>query len=252
MAADERLVELRAVSKDYRGLRPLRVSSLALHQGESLALLGFDQVTAEILVNLVTGAILPDAGEVIVMGRPTSSIDHANDWVETLDQFGLLSERAVLLDQLTAEQNLAVPLSLELDALPTEVRTRVNRLAHEVGLADADLQTPLSSLSAAKRLRVRLGRALALDPRVLLAEHPNASLSHAEVPSFAADLAQVAAARRLALLVLTADQAFARAVAGRVLTLQPATGELKRAGWRSWFSGAWNKTWIPPLSGRVE
>ena len=234
--SNERLVELRAVTKDYRGLRPLRVRSLELHQGESLALLGFDQVTAEILVNLVTGATLPDAGEVIVMGRPTSSIDHADDWVETLDQFGLLSERAVLLDRLTAEQNMAVPLSLELEELPTEVRARVKHLAQEVGLDDAALPTPLSSLSALMRLRVRLGRALALDPCVLLAEHPNASLSPAEIPAFAADLSRVVAARHIALLVITADQAFARAVAGQVLSLQPATGELKRAGWRSWFS----------------
>jgi ABC-type transporter Mla maintaining outer membrane lipid asymmetry ATPase subunit MlaF len=236
MAADERLVELRGVAKDYRGLRPLRVSSLQLHRGESIALLGFDQVTAELLVNLVTGAILPDAGEVTVMGRPTTSIDHADDWVETLDQFGLLSERAVLLEQLTAQQNLALPLSLELDQLAPEVREGVRRLAYEVGLDDEHLQKPLNALSPLMRLRVRLGRALALDPRVLLAEHPNATLSHNEAATFAADLAAVVAARQLALLVLTADQEFARAVAGQVLSLQPATGELKRSGWRGWFS----------------
>ena len=236
MAADERLVELHGVSKDYRGLRPLRVSSLELHEGESLALLGFDQVTAELLVNLLTGAILPDSGEIIVMGRLTSSISHADDWVGTLDQFGLLSERAVLLDQLTVEQNLALPLSLELDQLPTEIHARVGHLAREVGLDDESLGKPLNALPALMRLRVRLGRALALDPRVLLAEHPNALLSKAEAATFAADLSRVVAARRLALLVLTADQEFARAVAGQVLTLQPATGELKRGGWRSWFS----------------
>ena len=236
MADDERLVELRDVSKDYRGLRPLRVSRLALHQGESLAVLGFDQATAELLVNLVTGAILPDVGEVVVMGRLTSSISHADDWVETLDQFGLLSERAVLLDQLTAEQNLALPLSLELEQLSPEVRNRVRHLAHEVGLDDETLQKPLHVLSPLTRLRVRLGRALALDPRVLLAEHPNAPLSREEAAAFAADLSRVVAARRIALLVMTADQGFARAVAGQVLTLQPATGELKRSGWRSWLS----------------
>jgi ABC-type transporter Mla maintaining outer membrane lipid asymmetry ATPase subunit MlaF len=236
MAPDERLVALRGLLKDYRGLRPLRVSSLELHQGESLALLGFDQVTAELLVNLVTGAILPDAGEVIVMGRLTSAISHAEDWVKTLDQFGLLSERAVLLEQHTAEQNLALPLSLELDQLPPEVRSRVRHLATEVGLDEGSLHKPLAALSPLMRVRVRLGRALALNPRVLLAEHPNASLSGEEAAAFAADLSRVVATRRVALLVMTADQRFARAVTGQVLTLQPATGELKRAGWRSWLS----------------
>lgn len=236
MPGDERLVELRGVTKDYRGLRPLRISSLELHDGETLALLGFDRATAEILVNLVTGAMLPDAGSVTVMGRQTSTINSADDWVGTLDQFGLLSERAVLLDQLTAEQNLAVPLSLELDELSEDVRGRVSDLAREVGLDAAALRTPLSGLPPIMRLRVRLGRALALNPRVLLAEHPNAALTRDEVPAFAADLLRVVAARRIALIVMTADQAFARAVAGQVLTLQPATGELRQSGWRSWFS----------------
>jgi ABC-type transporter Mla maintaining outer membrane lipid asymmetry ATPase subunit MlaF len=236
MPGDERLVELRGVSKDYRGLRPLRISSLELHEGETLALLGFDQATAEILVNLVTGAMLPDAGSVTVMGRQTSSIKSASDWVGTLDQFGLLSERAVLLDGLTAAQNLAMPLSLELDELPEDVRSRVSRLAREVDLDAATLQTPVSALPAIMRLRVRLGRALALDPRVLLAEHPSAPLAPDDASAFAADLSRVVAARGIALMVITADQTFARAVARQVLTLQPATGELRYSGWRSWFS----------------
>jgi ABC-type sulfate/molybdate transport systems ATPase subunit len=85
-------------------------------------------------------------------------------------------------------------------------------------------------------MRVRLGRALALNPRVLLAEHPNAPLSAAAAASFAADLSRSVAARGIASLVLTADQTFARAVAGDVFTLQPATGELRKAaGWRRWF-----------------
>ncbi len=236
MSSGEPLVAVRRVVKDYRGLRPLRISSFDLHAGESIALLGFDQVTAELLVNLVTGAILPDAGDVTVMGRSTGSIQHADDWVGTLDQFGLLSERAVLLDQLTAEQNLAMPLTLELDDLPAGVPAAVARIAAEVGLRHEELRQPLGAVSAAARLRVRLGRALALDPRVLLAEHPNASLPNEAVTAFAADLARVVAGRGLASLVITADQAFARAVTDEVLTLQPATGELKRAArWRSWL-----------------
>jgi ABC-type lipoprotein export system ATPase subunit len=128
-----------------------------------------------------------------------------------------------------------MPLSLQLDELPAEVRTQVEGIAREVRLDDELLQRPLAALSGLMRLRVRLGRALALDPRVLLAEHPNASLSREEAATFAADLARIVAARRIASLVVTADEAFARAVARQVLALQPATGELKRAGWRSWL-----------------
>src|SRR5690606_16542149 len=63
MPQGDLLVQLRNVSKDYRGLRPLRVARLDLRAGQSVALLGFDQVSAEVLVDLVTGATTPDSGE---------------------------------------------------------------------------------------------------------------------------------------------------------------------------------------------
>lgn len=241
MAAGEVVVALRGVRKDYHGLRPLRVERLDLHQGESIALLGFDRAAAEVLVSLITGATLPDAGEVDVFGTPTRAITDADMWVRTLDRFGLVSERAVLLDQLTAEQNLAIPLSLELEAMPDAVRAQVHRLAAEVGIGTDELTQPLAALSASARLRVRLGRALALNPRVLLAEHPNAVLAREDLAPFAADFSRIAAHRGVATLVLTADAVFAGASADQVLTVTPATGELKpTGGWRRW------SRWLSP------
>ncbi|MGE3401154.1 MAG: ATP-binding cassette domain-containing protein [Vicinamibacterales bacterium] len=232
------LLSLRDVEKDYRTLRPLRLQSLDLHEGESMALLGFDQAGAEALVNLIAGATLPDRGEVTVLGRATSAINDGDTWITALDAFGIISERAVLLDQMTVEQNLAVPLSLELHDLPATVRARVAALAVEVGLAAETLPRFALEATPLDRMRLRLARALAGDPRILLAEHPNASLDDTARPLLAAVLKQVAATRRMGLLVFTADRAFAEAVANDVRSVNPATGELAGVarGWRSWFS----------------
>ena len=237
MSTREALVQLRQVTKDYRGLRPLRVDVLDLRQGQVLALVGFDQVTAEVLVDLITGAVVPDTGDVSVFGEPTTSIADRTAWLQTLDQFGLLTERAVLVEQLTVEQNLAIPFSLALEDLPSDVRSRVAQLAEEIGFAPTDLMRQTGSLPPAGRLRVRLGRALAMRPKVLLAEHPNATLAPDEATAFAADLLRIVKGRGIAALVLTADHAFARAAADDVLVLEPATGTLQpSSGWRRWFS----------------
>lgn len=236
MPSRDVVVRLRNVSKDYRGLRPLRIGMLDVHQGQLLALVGVDQMMAEVLVDLITAAILPDSGDVEVFGQPTKDIADRDAWLQTVDQFGLLTERAVLLDQLTVEQNLALPFSIELDDLSSMVRERVVRLAEEVGLADR-LAVSIAQLSPAMRLRVRLGRALALSPRVLLAEHPNATLPADEQKIFAADLSRILKARGTAAVVLTASHDFARVAAEDILVLQPATGALKpSSGWRRWFS----------------
>jgi ABC-type transporter Mla maintaining outer membrane lipid asymmetry ATPase subunit MlaF len=230
-------IQLRGVSKDYRGLRPLRVQQLEVRQGESVALLGFDAAMAEVLVNLITGATLPDSGEVTVLGQPTAAITQGDEWLKTLERFGLIGERSVLVDQFTVEQNLAIPYTLEIDDLGPKLKADVHRLGEEVGLTAADLVQPTAMIAPATRLRLRLGRALALNPRVLLAEHPTASLSADDTPAFAADVSRIIAARGLASVIMTADRTFAAAVAEQVLTLEPATGALKGApGWRRWFS----------------
>ena len=237
MPSTDVVISLRNVHKDYRGLRPLRVEHLELCQGESVALMGFDQVGAEVLVNLITGATLPDSGDVDVFGAATSAVTDPDAWLAAADQFGILSDRIVLLESCTVEQNLALPFSLELDDLPVPVRASVRRLADEVGVTHAQLSQAVTHLDAESQLRVRLAKALALAPRVLLAEHPSLTLPPEAPLRFAADLGRIAASRRLAMVVMTADPAFARTVSGRVLTLIPATGALSATSrWRRWLT----------------
>jgi predicted ABC-type transport system involved in lysophospholipase L1 biosynthesis ATPase subunit len=229
------VLELSGVVKDYRGLRPLRIEHLIVGAGERVALLGFDQAMAEVFINLVTGATLPDKGVVAAFGRSTADIADAADWLAAVDRFGIVSERAVLLDQLSGLQNLAMPFTVDIEPPPPDVAERARKLAREVGLSDAGDHHPIAALDAAARLRIRLGRAIALDPSVLLIEHASAGLSPAAAAAFGADAQAVASHRGAALVALTADRAFARAVASRVLTLEPATGGLKEQGTRRWF-----------------
>jgi predicted ABC-type transport system involved in lysophospholipase L1 biosynthesis ATPase subunit len=236
MASPEVVVSLRDVIKDYKHLRPLRVEHFELRDAESVALLGFDQTAAEILVNLITGATLPDSGDVDVFGVSTRNIGDPDAWLVEMDRFGILSQRVVLLEAFTVEQNLALPFTLEVEQLSESVRETVRTLAQEVGIHSDQLSQSPAALDADAQLRVRLGKALALGPRVLLAEHPNATLPADAIQRFGADLQAIAAGRRAALLVTTADSAFARAVSTRTLMLNPATGELARTpAWRKWF-----------------
>jgi len=227
------LLELSAVVKDYRGLRPLRIERLVVEPGEQLALLGFDRMTAELFVNLVTGASLPDAGDVRLFGSSTSSITDSAEWMRVVDRFGIVSERAVLLDGLSVIQNLAVPFTLEIEPPSAAVRAQAAALAAEVGLPSEICERRVGELDGAARTRVRLGRALALKPSIVLLEHPSAAVPRDAIGLIARDIQRVIAGRNAAALTLTADPEFARAVAGRVLTLQPATGELSepRPGW---------------------
>ena len=227
--------ELLEVSKDYRGLRPLRIARLQVGRGESLALVGLDETAAEVFVNLVTGATLPDRGTINLFERPTSSINDSAEWLAVVDRFGIVSRRAVLLDGLSVLQNLAMPFTLEIEPPPADIADRATAIAGEVGLNDQMLSRRVAEIDEAARARVRLGRALALDPAIVLLEHPTADMSRAQAEPFARAVRAAASRRGAAVLALTADREFARAVADRVLTIDAATGELieKSKWWRN-------------------
>lgn len=225
------VLELSGVSKDYHGLRPLRLASLTVQQGEHIAILGLDQATTEVFVNLVTGASLPDQGDVRLFGRSTADITDSADWLAVVDRFGIVSPRAVLLDGLTVVQNLAMPFTLEIEPPADDIRRRAVALAQRAGLDESSFDRPVAELGPAGLVRVRLGRALALNPAVVILEHPTADMPKDAI----AELAAQCRAMPAATIVLTADRAFAQAAGDRCLTLEPATGRLaaERSGWLS-------------------
>jgi len=228
------VLELTDISKSYGGLRPLRIQKLMVSAGQCVAILGFDQPMAEVFVNLVTGATLPERGTVTVLGRPTSAIVDSVEWLTFVDQFGIVSDRAVMLEGMTVLQNLALTFTLDIEPPSDEVRTQAETLAQEVGLTSTEWNTPIAKLDGAARACVRLARALALDPAVLLLEHPTAAVDRGQVASLGSRIRAVTIRRRAAVVAVTADQAFAESLSGRTLQLDPATGRLSERADR-WF-----------------
>jgi D-methionine transport system ATP-binding protein len=232
------VIDISGLSKDYHGLRPLRIERLTVAAADRTALLGFDQPMSETFVNLVTGATLPDHGAITLSGRVTSDITDSADWLSVVDRFGIVSPRSVLLPTLSVVQNLSIPFTLDIDPPPEEVGARAGRLAAEVAIPEADWQRPVAELDAIGQLRLRVARALALDPAILLLEHASAGLPREAIASLGSKIQDIASRRGCALLAVGADPSFASVVATRVLVLDQATGRLadQRRKW-SLFGG---------------
>jgi ABC-type sulfate/molybdate transport systems ATPase subunit len=231
----EVLLEITDAVKNYQALRPLRIRKLVVTVGERVSISGLDAGAAEVLVNLVTGASVPDQGAVRVLGQSTTDIASGDEWLASLDRFGIVSERAVMLDASTLEQNLAMPFTLDIDPVPADVRARVEALAVECGIDRPWLPQLAGQLPPEVRGRAHLARAVALEPALLLLEHPTARIAEPARSAFAADIARVCDARRLAALIITLDREFATIAAHRTLTLNAATGDLAAPRGRWWF-----------------
>ena len=224
------LLEISGLVKDYQALRPLRIRSLSLTSGDLVAVNGLDAIAAQTFVNLVTGATLPDSGEVALFGQNTKVITDGTAWLKSLDGVGMVTSRGIVIEMFTVLQNIALSYTLEVDPIDPAVLPDVVALAKEVGLAAETFEMPAGRTGPDTHMRIHLARALALGPRMLLAEHPSANLPRETVSAFGADLARLARSRGLALLALTADDELAKAIGGQRLELVAATGDLKPVG----------------------
>lgn len=223
------LLAIRGLVKDYQSLRPLRLRELTVEPGATVSLTGVDAGAAEIFVHLITGAALPDEGDITLFGTNTRAIENVDAWLRSLDGLGLISHRAVLVEPLSVLQNVAMPLTLEVDPIDPAHLPAVQALAREAGLVEDVWARPLGQVDADTNMRVRVARAIAPKPTLMVAEHPTAALPREAVTRLAKDVARIAATRGAALLTLTADPAWVDAVGGQVLTLQPGSGELVAA-----------------------
>jgi ABC-type lipoprotein export system ATPase subunit len=227
MTAAGTVLRIAGVRKQYNALRPLRINALVVAAGERVAVSGLDAGAAEVLVNLVTGASVPDEGEVLIEGRSTAAIADGDEWLASLDRFGIVSPRAVLLDAATLLQNLSMPLTLQIDPIPPAAEAAARALAGEAGIDETMLGRPVAALPPSVKMRAHLARAVALGPALLILEHPTATLDKGEGKAFGDAVTRVAAARRLATLIISEDGDFADAAASRRLVLRASSGELK-------------------------
>lgn len=227
------IIEFRGVEKALGEPLPLRLSDFSFREHERVVLSGLPGVMGEAFMNLVIGALVPDAGDVIVFGKNTRDIRTDTEWLQSLDRFGLVSNRAVLLDQSTVAQNLALPLTLAIDPMAPETRAEVEALAREVELPLEILDRPVNALGGAVdavsvRARMHLARALAHRPRVLLLEHPTIG-THLGRYQFGARLRAIADARKLSVIAVSDDDQFARETGARRLRVE-AEGHVRNAG----------------------
>jgi ABC-type transporter Mla maintaining outer membrane lipid asymmetry ATPase subunit MlaF len=230
-------IELAGVVKRYGAERPLRIAKLAVGPHDHLALGGFSSAAAEVFVNLITGAALPEQGDVRVNGRSTRDIATDTEWLASLDRFGIVTERAVLLENMSVAANMALPFTVSIDPIPDDVHAQVEALADEVGLSRERLTGPASAMTPEERVRVHLARALGPNPQILLLEHPTAHLDPAAAESFGATLKMLSAARAIGWVALTDDRPFARAAGATWLQLDAGTGTIRPEGfWRRMLS----------------
>ncbi len=183
--------------KSY-GLTPaLRGTSIAVDEGEIVAVMGPSGSGKSTLLHCLAGILAPDAGEVHFGGQRIDRLPDRRRVELRRTAFGLVYQFGQLVPELPAVENIALPLLLAgrpRRACLSEARLWLTRMSLD-GLGD---RLP-GELSGGQGQRVALARALVARPRVVFADEPTGSLDSVgadEVMELLVDTARVAGHRR--------------------------------------------------------
>jgi putative ABC transport system ATP-binding protein len=189
--------------------------SLELKAGESVAIQGASGSGKSTLLGVLAGLDIPQQGKVIIGDRDITDLDEDQRAVLRANNVGFVFQSFYLIDDLTALENVALPLELFGHADP--IATATDWL-ERLGLADRIGHLP-RQLSGGEQQRVALCRAFAVQPKILFADEPTANLDTATAETVLDQLFSLQRELNTSMVIATHDRALALRC-DRVLQLQ--------------------------------
>jgi branched-chain amino acid transport system ATP-binding protein len=165
------LLQVRGVSKSFRGLKAVTDASFALPEGSINALIGPNGAGKTTIFNVIAGVYAPDAGEVLFAGRPIHGLRPHQVCAAGIGRtFQIVKPFAGL----TVLDNVVVG-ALRPEKAVSAAKKRAAEIVEKLGLG-AKADSPASSLTLPDRKRLEVARALATRPRLLLLDEVMAGL----------------------------------------------------------------------------
>jgi len=155
--------------------------SLEVQQGQFLAIMGASGSGKSTLLHLMAGLARADSGSIRIDGADISGMSDRDLTLFRRRRIGLIFQSFNLIPTLSAQENISLPLMLD-NVNGAVLQTKVDELLARLGLESRKTHRP-DALSGGEQQRVAIGRALATDPAVILADEPTGNLDSANSKS---------------------------------------------------------------------
>ncbi len=213
------ILELKHVSKSYGSgdgvTHVLADVNLSIREGEFVAVLGFSGSGKTTLISTIAGLVQPDAGEVLMKGKPVT---------EPGPERGLVFQSYSLMPWLTVHGNIMLAVETVFPkASAAEREARVAKYIEMVGLSHARDRKP-AELSGGMRQRVGIARALAMSPEVLLLDEPLSALDALTRSKLQDEIERIWEEDKKTVVLITNDVDEALLLADRVIPLTLGPG----------------------------
>jgi putative ABC transport system ATP-binding protein len=168
------LIEARDVIRSFGQTQALRGACLTVAPGEILAVMGPSGSGKSTLLHCLAGILVPDSGDIHVDGERLDTMSEKERSALRRGRFGFVFQFGQLVPELTAEENVALPLLL--GGVRREEALRVARTWFERLQLDGLERHRSGEMSGGQAQRVALARGLVANPEVLFADEPTGSL----------------------------------------------------------------------------
>ena len=167
---------VKTIPQSGHDLQILRGINLDITQGESVAITGTSGSGKSTLLGLLAGLDLPTSGRIALFEQDLTPMNEDQRAAVRLGKVGFVFQSFHLLDNLTALENVLLPL--ELGAANAEFKARAVQALQQVGLGQRLNHYP-TQLSGGEQQRVALARAFVTQPKILFADEPTGNLDKA-------------------------------------------------------------------------
>ncbi|HEU4423957.1 MAG TPA: ABC transporter ATP-binding protein [Pilimelia sp.] len=201
MTTGEPLLRARGVVKSYGKTPALRGLTLDIEPGEIVAVTGPSGCGKSTLLHCLAGILRPDAGEVTYRGQRIDGWSEAARSRLRRTEFGVLFQFGQIVAELTAAENVALPLLLA-GTGRREARTAAVTWLERLGVAELADVLP-GEMSGGQQQRCALARALVTEPQVLFADEPTGALDTLAGEQVLSHLVRLAREQRTTVLLVT-------------------------------------------------
>lgn len=223
----ENIITIEGVAKAYENHKVHEGLDLSIRKGECFTLLGPSGCGKTVLIRLIAGHEVPDAGRIIIDDTVVADSATGEYIPPERRGLGVVFQDYAVWPHMTVYENIAYPLQME-KRPKDEINELVMKMIDVVGMHGLEKRLP-SELSGGQQQRVALARALVADPSVMLLDEPLSNLDANLREEMRFEIKALQRQFGITVLYVTHDQEVALAISDRI-AIMDAKGKIRQMG----------------------